>query len=173
MEPASAEVLDDGSDDLNGGIVVVEEVVKWCGGSIYGEVVGERMVQNPWVLLEGVFGRCLEKEFVIVDWNFSVVDHLRKLSRDVVLVSVLGNFLGGFWVDELAFEAMRYGDQRWDKRRLFAGFGCECWFDKDKLLLDTYLGIRENIRYNMRNLLVKEFEECERDEEKSSSKNLG
>ncbi|GJS96338.1 hypothetical protein Tco_0803306 [Tanacetum coccineum] len=82
------------------------------------------MVQNPWVLVEGVFGRGLEREFVIVDWNFLVVDHSRKLSRDVVLVSVLGNFLGGFWVDELALEAMRYGDQGWDKRRLFVGFRC-------------------------------------------------
>nr|GEW68402.1 copia protein [Tanacetum cinerariifolium] len=138
-------VLDGGSDDINGGIVVVEEVVKWRGGGISGEVVvkgertlfrtfcafwiassilllerliGERMIQNPWVLVEGVFGRGLEREFMIVDWNFLVVDHSRKLSRDV-----------------------------------------ECWFHKDKLL---YLGIRENIIWNMRNLLVKEFEECER-----------
>ncbi|GKC06407.1 hypothetical protein Tco_0998017 [Tanacetum coccineum] len=118
-QPANAEVLDGRSDDLNGGVVVVEEVVKWCGGGICGEVVGEMMVQNPWVLVEGVFGRGLEREFVIVDWNFLVVDHSRKLSRDVVLVSVLGNFLGGFCVDELALEAMRYGDQGWDKRRLF------------------------------------------------------
>ncbi|GJZ39852.1 hypothetical protein Tco_0586415 [Tanacetum coccineum] len=76
--------------------------------------------KNPVKCYNGVFGRGLEIELVIVDWNFLVVDHLRKLSRDVVLVSVLGNFLGGFWVDELAFKAMRYGDQRWDKRRLFA-----------------------------------------------------
>nr|GEX16536.1 hypothetical protein [Tanacetum cinerariifolium] len=68
------------------------------------------MVQNLWVLVEEVFRRGLEREFVIVDWNFLVVDHLRKLSRDVVLV-----------VDELTLEAMRYGDQGWDKRRLFAG----------------------------------------------------
>ncbi|GKA02268.1 hypothetical protein Tco_0674933 [Tanacetum coccineum] len=112
------------SDDLNGGIVVVKEVVKWCGGGICGELVGERMIQNPWVLVEGVFRIGLEREFVIVDWNFLVVDHSRKLSRDVVLVSVLGNFLGGFWVDELALKAMRYGDQGWDKRRLFDSFGC-------------------------------------------------
>ncbi|GKB73324.1 hypothetical protein Tco_0934736 [Tanacetum coccineum] len=31
-------------------------------------------------------------------------------------------------------------------QRTFKGVFDECWFDKDRLLQDTYLGIRENIR---------------------------
>ncbi|GJZ81682.1 hypothetical protein Tco_0646676 [Tanacetum coccineum] len=67
----------------------------------------------------------LERVFMIVDWNFLVVDHSKKLSKDVVLVrlwsddsldemsmkSVRGIFLRGFWVEELALEAMEYGVQ--------------------------------------------------------------
>ncbi|GJZ73904.1 hypothetical protein Tco_0638050 [Tanacetum coccineum] len=44
------------------------------------------MVQNPWVLVEGMFGRGLKRAFVIVDWNFLVVNHSRNLSRIVWIV---------------------------------------------------------------------------------------
>ncbi|GKC90276.1 hypothetical protein Tco_1150925 [Tanacetum coccineum] len=79
MESASGEVLDYGSGDLNGGIVVVEEAAKWCGRGIYGEVVGEMIVQNLGVLVEGVFRIGLERVFVVMDWSFLAVVHLRKI----------------------------------------------------------------------------------------------
>ncbi|GJU91363.1 hypothetical protein Tco_1303786 [Tanacetum coccineum] len=71
----------------------------------------------------GVFGRDLESDLervmVVVDWSSLVEDHLKWLSKDAVQVieedsfdersmkSVLGAFLGGFWVEELALEAKR------------------------------------------------------------------
>nr|GEW69083.1 hypothetical protein [Tanacetum cinerariifolium] len=90
IDQEELKVLNVRSDDLNGGIVVVKEVVKWCGGGICGEVV---------VLVEGVFGIGLERAFMIMDWSILVVVHLRKISKDVDLV-----------VDELALEAMRERD---------------------------------------------------------------
>ncbi|GJX16886.1 hypothetical protein Tco_0217718 [Tanacetum coccineum] len=39
-------------------------------------------------------------------------EHFRDVSLDEIsMYSVLGNFFGGFWVEELALEAMEYGDQ--------------------------------------------------------------
>nr|GEU44337.1 reverse transcriptase domain-containing protein [Tanacetum cinerariifolium] len=80
-------MLDDGSDDLNGGIVVVEVVVKWCGGGIYDGVV-----------VKG--GRRLFCTFFAFWIAFTI----------------------GFWVEELALEAMEYGDQGMDKRMVVYRF---------------------------------------------------
>ncbi|GJV49481.1 hypothetical protein Tco_1439693 [Tanacetum coccineum] len=95
------------------------------------------MVQNPWVLIKGVFGIDLESVIVVIDLSFLVVDHPRMLiwprvdggiERARVVSSVvfmgwfsmgedslnersmrlvLRIFLGGFWVEELALEAMK------------------------------------------------------------------
>ncbi|GJY29647.1 hypothetical protein Tco_0405414 [Tanacetum coccineum] len=83
----------------------------------------------------GVFRRDLESDLervvVVVDWSSLVEDHRNWLSKDVVQVdsfdersmkSVLGAFLGGFWVEELALEAMRVMIKERILSWLFANF---------------------------------------------------
>ncbi|GJT58692.1 hypothetical protein Tco_1002225 [Tanacetum coccineum] len=111
------------------------------------------MVQNPWVLIKGVFGIDLESVIVVIDLSFLVVDHLRMLiwprvdggiERARVVSSVvfmgwfsmgedsldersmrlvLRIFLGGFWVEELALEAMKMMIKEGDLRVVIRRFG--------------------------------------------------
>ncbi|GKE21216.1 hypothetical protein Tco_1432728 [Tanacetum coccineum] len=130
-------MLDSGSDVLKGGIEVVEVMV----------------------LVEGVFGRVLEIVMEVVDWSFLVEDHPRRIvliivgggivrarvvSRVVFLgmfwigedsfyersmKSFFGTFLGGFWVKELALDAM----EMMIKKREW-GQACSCLRDHFLLL---------------------------------------
>ncbi|GJX06703.1 hypothetical protein Tco_0194635 [Tanacetum coccineum] len=86
-------VLDDGNNVLKGGIVVVEEVVKWNGdGRSLGidQVLASLDLYLRMVFIEEVFRRDLksdlEKVMVVVDCSFLVEDHPKRSSKGAVKV---------------------------------------------------------------------------------------
>ncbi|GKA88938.1 hypothetical protein Tco_0810750 [Tanacetum coccineum] len=130
-------VLDSGSDDLNGGIVVVEVAVKggrrlfctfcvfwiassmligWKEGSKSMEVGRGSVWDKPW---ERVCGNGLVllggRSFKEVNWRCLVRGWWRYCENKNGVKSDDRRKESIFWVEELALEAMNYGDQRMDR----------------------------------------------------------
>ncbi|GJR04840.1 hypothetical protein Tco_0527824 [Tanacetum coccineum] len=83
-------------------VVAHSREIKVGGGIVRARVVSSVVIKVVLMELRGCE--------VFVEWFWMGDDSLDEMS----MKSVCGIFLGGFWVEELALEAMRNGDQGWE-----------------------------------------------------------